>query len=90
MLAETPFYFYVGVNQYLVTKLFMNIKEGFALIYHLCLHNKDIFADDFLHKSEMCCFNILQLFYNEARGSILLNWPEQNFDLDKGPQLFGR
>ena len=43
MLAETSFYFYVGVNQFLAT-----IQEGLALIhvYRLCLRNKDIFAED--------------------------------------------
>ena len=32
-------------------QVFVNIQEGFVLIYRLCLHIKDIFAETFSHKS---------------------------------------
>ena len=32
-------------------KIFVNIEEGFALIYYLYLQKKDILAEEFLHKS---------------------------------------
>ena len=33
-------------------KIFVNIQAGFAVIYRLCLRNKDSFAEvDFLQKS---------------------------------------
>ena len=56
-------------------QIFVNIQEGFALIYRLCLRSKDIFAEDGLHKSYLCCillirFIVLWLFHNKIRGSI--------------------
>ena len=32
-------------------QIFVNIQEGVALIYRLCLRTKDIFAEDVLRKS---------------------------------------
>ena len=79
MLAETPLYFYVGVKQFSGDQILVNIQERLALIYRLCLRNKDIFAEDFffLRKTSLCSillirFIILRLFHNEIRGSILL------------------
>ena len=53
------------------------MQEGFALIYRLCLRNKDIFAPDFFctslnYVAYYYFFIILSLFNNEIRGSILL------------------
>ena len=36
---------------FLMYIIIVNIQEGFAVIYRLCLRNKNIFAEDFLHKS---------------------------------------
>ena len=58
-------------------QIFVNIQEGFALIYRLCHRNKDVFAGNFMHKSKLNCillilYIILRLFHNEIRGSIIL------------------
>ena len=48
MLAAMPFDLYMGFNQFSGHNIFVNIQEGFTLIYHLY---KDIFAEDFLQKA---------------------------------------
>ena len=50
MLAET-FLFLCESWSVSDDQIFVNIQEGFALIYRLCFRNKDIFAKDFLYKS---------------------------------------
>ena len=53
MLVET-FSFLYGSQSVADVKIFVNIQEGFALTFHLCLCDKDIFTEDFLHKSLLC------------------------------------
>ena len=75
MLAETPF---CGSKPASGDNKFVNIQEGFVLLCRLCLRNMDAFAEDFSHKSKLCCILIsviiLRLFDNEIRGSILLSF----------------
>ena len=48
----------------------VNIQEGFALIYRLCFHNKDISAEVF--HILLICFIILRLFHNEITREHIL------------------
>ena len=64
----------MGIKQFVAT---VNIHEGFALIYRLCLRNKDIFAEDVFAQvlivlRAINSFHYFRLFHNEIRGSILL------------------
>ena len=69
MLAEMPFNLYMGFDQFSGHNIFVNIQEGFALIYLLCLRNKDIFAEFFFPQGLivllLICFIILRFFHNE-------------------------
>ena len=49
MLAEMPFLFLhvCGSQPVSDDQIFVTMHEGFALIYRLCLRNKDIIAEDF-------------------------------------------
>ena len=47
MLVKTPFVSKSNYND----KIFVNIQQELSQIFRLCLRNKDLFAEDNLHKS---------------------------------------
>ena len=48
---QNTFIYLCGSQPVSGDQIFVNIQEGFALLYCLCFCNKDIFAEDLLHKS---------------------------------------
>ena len=48
---QDTFLFLCGSQPVSGNQIFANIQEGFALIYHFCFPNKDLFAGNFLYKS---------------------------------------
>ena len=50
MFLKMPFIPLWGQSVY-DDKILADIQEGYALIFPICLCNKDVFAEDILHKS---------------------------------------